>query len=270
MPFIEEDTVEPDNEALNYVKSKLTTNYISLEGYSTSDLQLRFLLDRYIIKADTTEENLRKELLNSFKFQVYTILSKITGRSVIVLLYKEDFSRFVLYDIDSEKIKLICDIKSLDELIEHLKIVIPLKRRSITKDFREKGYLKDIDKIFRDKEHPWPPNIDLLILNKSLEPKVILEFTKTNKTNIIEHELRKYYKEDVNRWKAIKALSDTIKTPVKIVIWAEESNLKKWGIKGHSVKVTTVNEIIDNSNNRNQIYNIMDIEDFVKTINQGD
>lgn len=144
------------------------------------------------------EDNLNKELLYSFRFDISRKLYTLKPRKTKF----NDFCSFI------EKTSSFRDLKMLSSYQE--------------------SNIPKIDKIFRDRcSYPWMGNLDGLFLNdQNGNPKALIEFQTTIKTPVAEHCNNLWFapkgsrKGDEQRWKVFHTLAKQSNLPLIIIVWS--------------------------------------------------
>ncbi len=220
-------------EIENWFVDKLKQNGIkiySFEGYSIQNEKVTALFERREslthpkeIKIEDVERELRLEME---EWRIKYKFSEILKVPFYFVIWKENIDEFLVLQILNENLKmkeifLFKNCKSFSEWLSKLKGI------QVKKEFVEGKRLSSIDICLRKCDVPWPGNLDGLLFNDSEELLAVFEFSRTRKTSVEKHDIRKYFKKDYNRWAVFEILRKSLNVPAYVVLWSTDEKIIK-------------------------------------------
>ena len=219
------DTLEKDGIRLHFV-----------EGYSVKDDKVTALFERRYSDVETNSliindvENFINKTEDDSVWAARLLLSKKLEVSLYIILQKEGFEPIKVMEVKSVmdgKIKLE-ERFVFDTCEDFAKWLGELKGIPVSKKFITPGRLAGLDECLRMYNVPWPGNLDGFLLNQDKNDIIaIFEFSRTIKYPIKEHDIRKYFTKDVNRWMAFNILNNQLKTEMYIILWHSDERIVK-------------------------------------------
>lgn len=209
------DTPEVDN----WVRDLLDRAGIVLhtvEGYAVRDGAVTALLERRRSSVNVrawSGEEVAEELTYEHTFSSWRARWTLARRldvPLYVVLWREDGVRFrVVFSVARcEGGALSLGEEELFDSCEALAAwMARLKGMPVSKGFVERGRLGRIDRCLQEQGVPWPGNLDGFLFDPLGEQiGAIVEFSRTRKARVAEHDVNRYYRQDVNRWRPLDIL----------------------------------------------------------------
>lgn len=197
--------------------------------------RFEYSIDNNNMRKELGEEVIKKgyKVLLQERPEIKKVYSYLFPRKIAIfwIFYEGDCKNFHIYRIlMSKKNSILCykHILSTSSCKELSCWLYGITQKEIHKDFYKESYLKCIDKCLRYYRVPYPGNLDGLVISEDSDKTLILEFSKVKYTTLEEHRKRykRYFKEDINRWRVLFDFGRLLKTKVKIIWWEPGSENK--------------------------------------------
>ncbi len=170
------------------------------------------------------------------------VLARSLNVPLYLLLWQDGGENFWLLSVDAkDEGQIVVVNKKLFNSCEDLaQWMSSLKGIHVSKGFVEPGRLSSIDQCLRRHGVPWPGNLDGFLLNKiAKEVEAIFEFSRTRKFPVKSHDLNLYFSKDINRWKPLDILRQSLNVPLYVVVWSSDEKI----VKLHEVQNVTDNAL---------------------------
>ena len=174
------------------------------------------------------------------------------ARNVFFIIYTEQCTRFLVYELSEGIIKDVLDCEDCKELSIWLSRYVESRRQ--IKPLVQPEYFSCLDRCLRAKGVSYPGNFDDIIFSELNVPRVVLEFSRVkynllqkHRKNLLSQEIgERFFREDRNRWSIILELSQALSIP-NLIIWWQDGNSDKF-MTGSVAHVDSKNglEIDDN------------------------
>jgi len=237
---LSKDTPEVENWIVDFLNEDEKILF-SLEGYSVKDNKVTAIFERRRCDEEVDQINvsdiqteLKKE--DPKEWEVKYLFAKRLGVPFYLPIWKEGIDKYLILEIVDEnfglrEVDLFTDGRSFAEWLKLLKSI------HVSKGFVENGRLSSIDITLRKCGVPWAGNLDAFICIDS-DVKSIIEFSRTRKTPVKKHDIRKYFNQDFNRWKPFEILRKQLGVSAYIVLWSSTEL--------HVLKIQKIKEITNN------------------------
>lgn len=230
---------EVDNWVVNLInenKKKL----FSLEGYSVRDEKVTAIFERFESNIDIDAikvEDIQPIIIdnNLPEWQAKYLFSLNLKSPFYIIIWKERVDKYLILEVLDKniKLKIHCKFMNGDSFSQWMG---QLKGIKVTKGFVEGSRLASIDIELRKYGVPWPGNLDGFIYWDG-SFVCIIEFSRTRKRSVKEHDIREFFGEDYNRWKPFEILRKQLNIPAYVILWSTSEDI---------VKVQRIKQITDN------------------------
>ena len=228
-------------EVKNWIRDALADNNLNMyqvEGYSVNNESVTGIFERLNLVKNIKELNqsdINQIIINLIiseksewlaKYQLSTEL----GVPLFLILWHCTDEEFmvcqILFESDEPSCKQLNMFNSCYELAVWLG---DFKGITVTKKFIEPGRLSYIDECLRKNGVPWPGNLDSFWCDNNLKQILaIFEFSRTRKTPVMAHDVNRYFRQDIYRWKPLDILRKQINVPLFLILWSTDEDIIKF------------------------------------------
>ncbi len=231
---LEESTPEPKSWVYGCLESGGWRIH-TLEGYSIDDSGTTACFERR--KSDCPPLEIDEDELTDWfykhedldKWQARTLLAKQLGVDLVLVIWDDSLEEINTFTVNvgADRWVQVDSLISFASCAEFADWLAELKGITVTKPFATGGRLADIDEWLREYGVPWPGNLDGFLVSRRREVLALFEFSRTRKMPVRYHDVNKYFRKDINRWKPLDILKKELDVFLYIILWSSSEDIVK-------------------------------------------